>query len=336
MASDIVFLTESDVKVLKDVIQRVKGDYINPRLRSGPSRLNEGAPDTYIAYTPQGGIPAPTTTNNVTTPGSAVCPVYQQEIRTGTLQAISGFTRPIYSLQSVPGNTWVVVTRDKFGIWWALVSSSETWAAVTIYGTTSYNFTPNPTGDNLQDFFPCYIQGGMDSTRVNLAFPNAGWCVPAATRPTPGDYVTPNQDLLYFGYFLGTTTTKPPNDNNSGLTQWPVFQLTWVPPFEYVTFASDPVPQQYYGLLQSEPNLILDGINILFGPPNRSTTPVLTPPPTQNAYTNLSIQYGGGPYGGATGTDGVGNMFVSGLCVVVGGQGGGGGGGTNDYGTFYT
>lgn len=100
-------------------------------------------PEVYIAFTPSDGIPAldphTTGTANDDEPGSAACDVYRiiqqsggldatgTDAGTGTgtgakipiLHPVPNLSKLVYNLSGsdVPGDSWVVIIRDKFGSW---------------------------------------------------------------------------------------------------------------------------------------------------------------------------------------------------------------------------
>lgn len=89
-------------------------------------------PDVFLARTPAGGIPATDVNGTGTTDdevfGSATCTIYRLSISgsgTGTADEdnlVEGMdqTRRVFNLGAEPieGDTWILVTRDKFGVWW--------------------------------------------------------------------------------------------------------------------------------------------------------------------------------------------------------------------------
>lgn len=112
-------------------------------LRTVPGRDVEpfdldGAPETYLALTPDAGIaaldPGASETGTGTStasyddaPGHAECRVFRVTGygTSAVLQPVSGLTKVVYNVSEddIPGSTWILVTRDKFGQWFALFSS---------------------------------------------------------------------------------------------------------------------------------------------------------------------------------------------------------------------
>lgn len=125
-------LTEDDRTVLTKVIGYVKRLVANPRQLRGESDEEEPgfSMDAYVARVPSGGIAGLTLESGTGTgvqdiPGSAVCELYHLQ-PTGPsssleLRRISGLTRRVYnlSIDSVPGNSWVMAIKAKSGHWFA-------------------------------------------------------------------------------------------------------------------------------------------------------------------------------------------------------------------------
>lgn len=115
--ADLYALSESDVQVLREVIDSTRKGRKNPHLRGKPEPETSQSPEVYVARTPAGGIPDMVGS----TPGSAVCNM--SRIIAGSLIQLQK-TRKVYSLAAVAGDTRVNVQRDKLGVWWALPSGS--------------------------------------------------------------------------------------------------------------------------------------------------------------------------------------------------------------------
>ncbi len=129
----LVDFSENDLMVLKQIITAVKGGRVNTPTRPTSERaLTENAdhqaPETYIAKTPSGGIPALTESSPDEQPGSATCDIYQilDDPVTGVaeLQMVTGLNKIVYNLttDAIDGDTLITVTRTKFGNWMAMVS----------------------------------------------------------------------------------------------------------------------------------------------------------------------------------------------------------------------
>lgn len=119
-------LSEDDRAWMQKVIQDYVDRLGNPTGRPDTTNEPPQAPETYIALTPSTGIPAidqsgTTGTGTVSyalddVPGSAVCRIYR--LIRGTFRRV-GPTKLVYNLSrsALPGNAWILVTRDKFGTW---------------------------------------------------------------------------------------------------------------------------------------------------------------------------------------------------------------------------
>jgi hypothetical protein len=128
----LVNFSESDLSAIRRLIdaERRRTPTLRPRYDE-PSQ----APDVYLARTPPEGLPAPsygytgtgtaypgtwTGTGTLDTPGVADCDIYRA-VKPGLTWTIE----PAYHSQevlnigpeSVAGNTWIVVWRDRYGAW---------------------------------------------------------------------------------------------------------------------------------------------------------------------------------------------------------------------------
>jgi len=99
------------------------------------------APETYFAKTPSGGIPGLNSGDSGTgtasshqgpdVPGQATCDIYRliYNIATGNKELIlTGIHKPpVFNLSSsaVPGDTYVGVTRDKYGDWFVITGAGS-------------------------------------------------------------------------------------------------------------------------------------------------------------------------------------------------------------------
>lgn len=136
------FLSAADRETLKSVIDEVMGSRVNTPSRSDqPTRL--GAPETYLAFIPTGGIAAATdsggtgtgTDETIGVPGSAECELYSIEgyESTASLVRIPGLTRLVYNPfpVAVTAGQFVVVTRTKGGSWVVTGNVQDASAATT-------------------------------------------------------------------------------------------------------------------------------------------------------------------------------------------------------------
>lgn len=122
-----IILTPKDKRVLQELIRREKRQR-GSIARPGPLELSHPqSPEVFVALTPSGGIPALTESTDTGTafgaldaPGSAECQVYRLD-ESELLEAVDGLTHVVYNLssESIPGNKWILVIRDKFGTWFS-------------------------------------------------------------------------------------------------------------------------------------------------------------------------------------------------------------------------
>jgi len=140
--------TESEANVLRKMITEYR--------RSGRKLtwLNDDddlfAPEVYVAKTPSGGIPA--LSGSIT--GSAVCTIYKMDPYTGTgtgsgedvLELVqAGFDETVHNVSdiAIPGESYKIVWRDKFGDW---VTETPD-CPCTICEIYSTDFTSDPLSD---------------------------------------------------------------------------------------------------------------------------------------------------------------------------------------------
>lgn len=131
--AELYALNEKDQATLREMMREYKG-----RRQNTPSRTDGDdkfmAPEVYVARVPAGGIPAidegytGTGTGTGSTlpdsPGSAVCAVYRVVVDaagTSALIRVFDLNKVVYNMSShvVSGASWILVTRDKFGYWFA-------------------------------------------------------------------------------------------------------------------------------------------------------------------------------------------------------------------------
>ena len=128
--------SEADWAVLKQVVTAVKSGRITTIGRPESERAwvdgaDHQAPETYVAKTPSGGIPALTEASPDEQPGSATCSIYliREDSITGVaeLVRVTNLDKIVYNLTTddIAGDTWITVTRTKFGKWMAMVSGAS-------------------------------------------------------------------------------------------------------------------------------------------------------------------------------------------------------------------
>lgn len=119
----IPILTEADMASLREVLRFAK--HLQPVAGNAMREDEYMAPEVYVARSPADGIVGLSEqagTAFVDLPGSATCTVYRIVVSGGVkeLRPVTGLTRTIHNLSTigVVGDSWILVARDKFGIWW--------------------------------------------------------------------------------------------------------------------------------------------------------------------------------------------------------------------------
>lgn len=137
------FLSEADRDELQSLLEEFRGRRLNTTGRPRPGEdLIVQAPELYAALTPAPGIPAlgadlnfgtgtgsgtGTSVGEGNTPGVAECAIHRLVETSGVADLTDAdFTRDVYNLSesAIPGDTWILAARDKFGDWWALSTST--------------------------------------------------------------------------------------------------------------------------------------------------------------------------------------------------------------------
>lgn len=176
MAS-VLFLTEQDKRLLQGLLDRERRELANTPGRPGDeSREHDEhqAPETYIARTPPGGIPAlleQVGSGIRDEPGWANCYIYQ--IVEGLIYPVSNLFKKVYNLshERIGGGRWIPVTRDKYGKWIALVPLPA--PSVTDTGTGTGIGTGTGTGaDNILVLRQqTCVKGAIVTTCYQIIFP---------------------------------------------------------------------------------------------------------------------------------------------------------------------
>lgn len=131
MATEVLFLTREDQKVLQAMIDRVKRG-IEGRPPTHPmteQAWQEGedhqAPEVYVAKVPADGIPA--LKGNV--PGVKLCSIYRvvhDPGSTPSVQGVADHVEEVYNLSKVKVPTgFTLVWRDKYGQWFTVHSEGK-------------------------------------------------------------------------------------------------------------------------------------------------------------------------------------------------------------------
>lgn len=199
------WLTEADRKLLDTLAEERRKTVRGPRYEAPEPQVYQ-APETYVARTPTGGIPALTEVDGDDSediPGSAECRIYQvirdYEGQQPRLVYLPDEDRVVFNvnLEPIGANRWIVVTRHKMGHWLALAifpspSDDDPYVGVDpIYGDTGTGTNPEAGGaSGLWTGYPGYFA-----------------CSPVVITETdvfcePGSYTV----LHTLGHGLGTGT----------------------------------------------------------------------------------------------------------------------------------
>lgn len=113
---DAYVLSAADVAELKALAQERRLRVQNTRNRDALPEDRTPAPEMYVAKAPSTGVPGMIGEQ----PGSADCAIYRLQVNTGELTLVE-LTKPVYNIGSaISLDTWLLVSRDKFGSWYAL------------------------------------------------------------------------------------------------------------------------------------------------------------------------------------------------------------------------
>jgi hypothetical protein len=182
-------LSEDDVRILRDVVDRVRKDGQLSAGRTytpGPEDGEVEAPEVYVVRAPVGGIPA----RSGSTPGTVECDVYQLDTTTSTLAVSAAQDRIVYNLSdsAIPADTWTRAVRDKFGRYFVEAAGS---------GTSSGTCTG------------CGWVAGLsqaDCLKITVTSPSSGKC---DCIPSQVLYLCYSNEL---GYWVSTDTTQTGTD----------------------------------------------------------------------------------------------------------------------------
>lgn len=122
-------LTAADVAILREIVHRHKSLVEMGRAKD-PEEPMLQASDVYVAYVPADGIPAlegastgTGTGEVIPNPGYADCDLYKvsEADNPPVLVPITGKSKRVYNVspEAIGGDQWMVVIKDKFGIWFA-------------------------------------------------------------------------------------------------------------------------------------------------------------------------------------------------------------------------
>lgn len=197
---EIFTATESEARLLREMVADYKHRRQNTGGRSRTDWDEHQAPETYIALTPAGGI-FPVMESEDTgsafgeddEPSSAVCQIYR--LTSGKLNAIYGLTKTVYNLSNsyIPGESWIAVTRDKFGNWFVASTTNSLFNAGPSLGVVtdvcnSGNGVPWTYYPHLETWYAAGVTetpGGSPAGMIPGA--NTLWAIPIP--PGPGGVI---------------------------------------------------------------------------------------------------------------------------------------------------
>jgi len=131
----LIALSEDDAQLLRDLLDQFKQGRLNisakvPTELGWLDREDHQAPEVYLARTPENGIQGIESSGSVYYMHSAICDLYQavydsmSRLRLAKLP-VSGVRVFNPTPSSIPGNTFIVIKRDKFGRWVAETSTAD-------------------------------------------------------------------------------------------------------------------------------------------------------------------------------------------------------------------
>lgn len=203
-------LTREDKDKVQEVIDFVRTRRVNTVGRTYESQEDWQAPEVYVARTPPGGIPSliPAPGSSIKDePGCVSCNIYRiltDEAAAGTgcgdtLIPVSGLSYRIHNLTpgTIPGDTWVLVSRDKFGHWFAVEAAGAVgfWAQLIgpVKGTGAVGSSGGSISAGTYTVVTTYVVGGNEYTAQG-----------------PASYTVPQNGTL--------TVNSPPS--SPGATGW--------------------------------------------------------------------------------------------------------------------
>ena len=141
MAEKLLLLSEDDRRKIQESINRVRSISIRSVGRETDEVVNQST-EVHIAKTPAGGIPALAVVGSSTRPGYADCDIYtiiDDPASNPYIELIDDAEERVYNLStsSISGNSWILITKDKFGNWISTdlaltnVGVTEEWVGVS-------------------------------------------------------------------------------------------------------------------------------------------------------------------------------------------------------------
>lgn len=121
-------LNDEDITILEGLIAREKKRSHSPKSRDYAEEYLDAAPEVFIAKTPPEGIyryndgdETGTGSGSAFIPGSAECTIYRLLTWTNPIEfeEQEGRTETVYNLSTkdVPGDTYILIVKDKWGVW---------------------------------------------------------------------------------------------------------------------------------------------------------------------------------------------------------------------------
>ncbi len=179
----LIFLTEKDRRLLQEMLDELNRREIETPRQSDLGREDYQTSECYIAWPPEGGIPALTIEGDYgpsgnDQPGSAVCDIYWiNESGTAELQVVTDFKKTVYNFSriAVP-QKWTAIHRTKYGRWIAPQEDYQaSWIEFVINNGAGYDTTDEVwTVDDV-----VYHGGPPPDTAVTTVY----------NKPTNGDFM---------------------------------------------------------------------------------------------------------------------------------------------------
>lgn len=191
--------SENDLKILQAGLDKLKRLPVSVGTGNssgdGIDHQEHQAPETYIAISPEGGIPALEQDGADFIPGLAECTIYQliyvDDIP--NLLEVTDFSKTVYNLSTIdiPEGFWLPISRDKYGKWFAFpgLRSSNVFRKGTLEGVLSPggSATMNvwaPSGGS--GFAGTAVRTGNSVTSVTITNGGSGYEYPPAISFTGG------------------------------------------------------------------------------------------------------------------------------------------------------
>lgn len=141
-------LSEKDLRLIREFlyVYNRQQRYVNAFGRGPDNKIDHEEMHTselYIARSPVGGIPALQSMGSTgigDIPGSALCMIFKTSQSADLTEDVTGYQQTVYNLSTsaIPGDTWLIIVRDKYGKWYALQTiSSEQFDTITGPGWTA-------------------------------------------------------------------------------------------------------------------------------------------------------------------------------------------------------